>query len=51
VSPDQLYIEMHRLVYPQQLTLYGYGGNNPLSITDPTGVGYITCGGSRCADY
>ena len=27
-----------------------YGRNNPLSITDPTGLD-ITCGGNRCADY
>jgi len=50
MSPDPLYIEMHRLADPQQLNLYMYGRNNPLSITDPTGLD-ITCGGTRCADY
>ena len=50
MSPDPLYIEMHRLVDPQQLNLYMYGRNNPLNITDPTGLD-ITCGGTRCADY
>jgi len=50
MSPDPLYIEMHRLADPQQLNLYMYGRNNPLSITDPTGLD-ITCNGSRCNDY
>jgi RHS repeat-associated protein len=50
LSPDPLYIEMHRLVDPQQLNLYAYGRNNPLRVTDPTGLD-ITCGGSRCSDY
>jgi RHS repeat-associated protein len=38
MNPDPLYIEMHRLADPQQLNLYTYGRNNPLSITDPTGL-------------
>lgn len=50
MSPDPLYLEMHRLGDPQQLNLYMYGRNNPLSITDPTGLD-ITCNGSRCSDY
>jgi RHS repeat-associated protein len=50
LSPDPLYIEMHRLADPQQLNLYMYGRNNPLGVTDPTGLD-ITCGGTRCADY
>lgn len=37
-SPDPLYIEMHRLVDPQQLNLYSYGRNNPTTLSDPTGL-------------
>ena len=50
MSPDPLSIEMYRLPDPQQLNLYMYARNNPLVITDPTGLD-ITCGGTRCADY
>jgi RHS repeat-associated protein len=50
MSPDPLYIEMHRLADPQQLNLYMYGRNNPLRVTDPTGLD-ITCQGARCTDY
>jgi RHS repeat-associated protein len=37
MSPDPLYLEMHRLSDPQQLNLYSYVPNNPLSLTDPDG--------------
>jgi RHS repeat-associated protein len=50
MSADPLYIELHRLADPQQLNLSMYGRNNPLSITDPTGMD-ITCVGPRCPDY
>jgi len=38
LSPDPLYLEMHRLVDPQQLNLYVYGRNNPLRYTVSTGL-------------
>jgi len=50
MSPDPLYLETDRLVDPQQLNLYAYGRNNPLKVTDLTGLN-ITCSGARCADY
>ena len=37
LSPDPLYLELHRLTDPQQLNLYSYVRNNPLSLTDPDG--------------
>jgi RHS repeat-associated protein len=47
---DPLYVEMHRLIDPQQLNLYTYGRNNPLKYIDPTGWD-VTCTGNRCNDY
>jgi RHS repeat-associated protein len=45
-SPDPLYLEMHRLTDPQQLNLYSYVRNNPLSLTDPDGRDIAV----KCAD-
>ena len=38
MTPDPLYLEMHRLADPQQLNLYAYTRNNPVSLTDQTGL-------------
>jgi RHS repeat-associated protein len=37
-SADPLNIELRRLGDPQQLNLYSYTRNNPLRLTDPTGL-------------
>ncbi len=46
MSPDPLYLEMNRLTDPQQLNLYSYVRNNPLSLTDPDGRDIAV----KCAD-
>jgi len=38
MSPDPIYIEGNRLFDPQSLNLYSYVRNNPLNLTDPTGM-------------
>ena len=38
MSPDSIYIEGNRLFDPQSLNLYSYVRNNPLNLTDPTGM-------------
>jgi len=50
MSPDPLYLEMHRLADPQRLNIYAYGRNNPLLYFDPTGLD-DKCVGDRCGDY
>ncbi len=37
-SPDPLYVELRRLIDPQQLNIYSYTRNNPLRFTDPDGL-------------
>ncbi|MGA7784832.1 MAG: RHS repeat-associated core domain-containing protein [Candidatus Acidiferrales bacterium] len=37
-TADPLYLEMGRLANPQALNLYAYVLNNPLNLTDPTGL-------------
>jgi len=44
MSPDPLYLELHRLTDPQQLNLYSYVRNSPLTLTDPNGMDIaVTC--------
>jgi RHS repeat-associated protein len=44
MSPDPVFISIDRIRDPQGLNLYAYARNNPLSITDPTGLDfYQTC--------
>jgi RHS repeat-associated protein len=38
MSPDPLYVEEQKMLDPQQLNLYSYVRNNPLNLTDSTGM-------------
>jgi hypothetical protein len=38
MSPDPIYIEEQKMLDPQQLNLYSYVRNNPLSLGDSTGM-------------
>jgi RHS repeat-associated protein len=43
-SPDPLFISPERLMDPQSLTLYSYVRNNPLGLTDDSGLDfYLAC--------
>lgn len=44
LSPDPLFISPERLADPQSLNLYSYVRNNPLGLTDDTGLDfYLSC--------
>ncbi len=38
ISADPLYLELRRLIDPQQLNIYTYSRNNPLKYKDPDGL-------------
>jgi RHS repeat-associated protein len=44
MSPDPVFISADKIPDPQTLNLYAYVRNNPLSLTDPTGLDfYLSC--------
>jgi RHS repeat-associated protein len=44
MTPDPVFISADRVFDPQSLNLYAYVRNNPLSLTDPTGLDfYLAC--------
>jgi RHS repeat-associated protein len=49
-SPDPVFASKYKLADPQQWNLYSYARNNPLSITDPTGLDFNITGCGKNSD-